>query len=171
MSAVRNRAVSACENRVGWFCWRCRGEEGAAGDALFGQAREGRQIGWTAREYLANVAAALVAGEDIECPAAASGSCRHATQVPRVCGQSEGCLTPRRMWDALAARHELSPLEVLLVQGVYHDWQEQAIARRLGIQKDTVHKYFQRLYKKVGVSDHLLLVQFVLRDLLEPPKR
>ena len=63
-----------------------------------------------------------------------------------------------RAWDALVRALMLSGRERELVQGVFDDLKESAIAAELGISRHTVHTHFQRLYQKLGVSSRVMLV-------------
>jgi DNA-binding NarL/FixJ family response regulator len=153
-----------CENRAGWFCWGHLGVDGSADET--------RQITSTAVECLVRAGAAVAAGKDLECSVVKGHSCRD-TSKRRACAQCVGRVSPRQMWEELARRLELSQSQLLLVQGVFHDCKELAIARRLDITANTVHTYFARLYKQLGVSSHVGLVQIAYSQLqlLYPPIR
>ncbi|NOT00972.1 MAG: helix-turn-helix transcriptional regulator [Phycisphaerales bacterium] len=56
-------------------------------------------------------------------------------------------------WRALAERLRLSDREAQLVRGVFDGRNETAIAADLGISVHTVHTYFERLYRKLSVSN------------------
>ena len=55
-------------------------------------------------------------------------------------------------WRSLAARLALSPRELQILQLVFDDEKELAIAESLSISPHTVHTHLGRLYRKLGVS-------------------
>jgi DNA-binding NarL/FixJ family response regulator len=54
-------------------------------------------------------------------------------------------------WWALANGLKLSTREFQIVQHLFDDETEAAIAKQLEISSHTVHTYFERLYRKLGV--------------------
>lgn len=53
-------------------------------------------------------------------------------------------------WTAVGLALRLSPRELQIVQAVFDDQKEAAIADNLGISAHTVHTHLERLYRKVG---------------------
>jgi DNA-binding NarL/FixJ family response regulator len=53
-------------------------------------------------------------------------------------------------WTAVGMSLRLSPRELQIVQAVFDDLKEAAIADDLGISAHTVHTHLERLYRKVG---------------------
>lgn len=53
-------------------------------------------------------------------------------------------------WTAVGMSLRLSPRELQIVQEVFDDLKEAAIADDLGISAHTVHTHLERLYRKVG---------------------
>lgn len=53
-------------------------------------------------------------------------------------------------WTAVGLSLRLSPRELQIVQAVFDDLKEAAIADDLGISAHTVHTHLERLYRKVG---------------------
>lgn len=62
-----------------------------------------------------------------------------------------GMFTPRR-WAGIVRLLQLSPRELQVVQGLFDQHTERAMALRLGISVHTVHTHLERLYLKLGVS-------------------
>lgn len=60
----------------------------------------------------------------------------------------------------------LSPRELQIVQGVFDDLKEAAIADRLGISSHTVHTHLERLYRKLGVSGRGPMIVAIFSELL-----
>ena len=67
-------------------------------------------------------------------------------------------------WEQVAESLCLSPREVQITCGVFHDLKEAAIASRLGISPHTVHTYLERIYRKLSVNSR---VQMVVRVVTE----
>lgn len=67
-------------------------------------------------------------------------------------------------WRAVAASLRLSPREVQIVQAVFDDLKESAIAGRLGISAHTVHTHLERLYRKVGVNSRATMIVRVFAE-------
>ena len=73
-------------------------------------------------------------------------------------------LLPRRAWRKVQRSLGMTPRELAVVQSLFDNSSEPAIARELGVTVHTVHTHFGRLYAKLGVRSH---VQLVLRILAE----
>ena len=67
-------------------------------------------------------------------------------------------------WRQIADSLRLSPRELQIIQGVFDDSKELAIARQLEISPHTVHTYLERIYRKLDVNSR---VQVVLRVVVE----
>lgn len=61
-------------------------------------------------------------------------------------------------WQLVAESLSLSPRELQIVQGIFDDKKEYAIALELGISRHTVNTYLQRLYRKLAVNGRVQLV-------------
>lgn len=71
------------------------------------------------------------------------------------------------LWDRIGADLALAPRELQVVQGVFDDLKELAIADDLGISQHTVHTYLERVYRKLSVGSRVELVVRVFAALLE----
>lgn len=80
-------------------------------------------------------------------------------------GEETILFTPRE-WTALGDSLGLSPRELEIVQGVFDDRTEGAIAGELGISHHTVHTYLARIYRKVSASSRTQLVVRVMETYL-----
>ena len=69
-------------------------------------------------------------------------------------------------WAEIARSLGLSGRELEILQGVFRNDTESAIAAALGISSHTVHTYFERLYRKLGVSDRIALILRVVQVVL-----
>lgn len=69
-------------------------------------------------------------------------------------------------WTELADHLGLAPRELQVVQGVFDDLKEFAIADDLGISPHTVHTYLERVYRKLAVGSRVELVVRVFAALL-----
>lgn len=70
----------------------------------------------------------------------------------------------RRQWLSLARALRLSVRELEILQGIFDDWIDAAIAAELGISVHTVHTYLQRLYHKLGVTSRCALIVHVVAE-------
>jgi DNA-binding CsgD family transcriptional regulator len=76
---------------------------------------------------------------------------------------SDGRPTGRRVfspavWSCIAKRLALSERELQIVQGVFDDAHQDAIAEELAISSHTVHTHLERLYHKLQVTSRVQLV-------------
>ena len=55
-------------------------------------------------------------------------------------------------WSVIAGALRLSPRELDVVQCIFDDYTEAAMARQLTISVHTVHTHLERLYRKLGVT-------------------
>lgn len=67
-------------------------------------------------------------------------------------------------WAATAGSLGLSKRQIQVVQAVFDDDTEFAIAEKFSISQHTVHTHFERIYRKLEVRDR---VQLVLRVVFE----
>lgn len=74
---------------------------------------------------------------------------------------------PPQRWALLGKQLSLAPRELQVVQGVFDDLKELAIADDLGISPHTVHTYLERVYRKLAVGSRVELVVRVFAALLE----
>jgi DNA-binding CsgD family transcriptional regulator len=70
------------------------------------------------------------------------------------------------IWRLLAESLELSGRESQIVQAIFDDQKESAIAVTLGISSHTVHTHLERLYRKLGITSRVLLVAHVFVEYL-----
>jgi DNA-binding NarL/FixJ family response regulator len=65
----------------------------------------------------------------------------------------------------------ISDRELEIIQGIFDDRKEFAIADELKISMHTVHTHLERLYRKLGVSSRVALVLYILSEYLSslPP--
>ena len=74
-------------------------------------------------------------------------------------------------WKTIARSLRISDRELEIVQGIFDDRKELAIADELKISMHTVHTHLERLYRKLGVSSRTALVLYILSEYLSllPP--
>jgi DNA-binding NarL/FixJ family response regulator len=74
-------------------------------------------------------------------------------------------------WQTIANSLRISNRELEIVQGIFDDRKEFAIADELKISVHTVHTHLERLYRKLGVSSRVALVLYILSEYLSllPP--
>lgn len=95
---------------------------------------------------------------------------RHlAERPPGIC--AIGCLPVSPMfseqaWAQVAGSLGLSGRELEIVRGVFRGDAEPAIAAALGITSRTVHTHFERLYRKLGVTDRTRLILCVVHEVM-----
>ena len=84
-----------------------------------------------------------------------------------VTSDSETCLGNRspgrsifsaQQWLSLGRSLRLSDRELEIVQCIFDDDTEAAMARRLGISAHTIHTHLERLYRKLGVASRCAAV-------------
>jgi DNA-binding CsgD family transcriptional regulator len=71
---------------------------------------------------------------------------------------------PEPVWPEIARSLLLSNQQLQIVQGIFADQTEQAIASRLNISHHTVHTHCERLYRKLGVTGRVRLVLRLLDE-------
>ena len=74
-------------------------------------------------------------------------------------------------WRRIANSLRISDRELQIVQGIFDDQKESAIADDLMISVHTVHTHLERLYRKLGVSTRVGLIICILSEYLSslPP--
>jgi DNA-binding NarL/FixJ family response regulator len=74
-------------------------------------------------------------------------------------------------WKTIAKSLRISDRELEIIQGIFDDRKEFAIASELKISAHTVHTHCERLYRKLGVSSRVALVLYILSEYLSlvPP--
>ncbi|MDX2017388.1 MAG: helix-turn-helix transcriptional regulator [Planctomycetota bacterium] len=80
---------------------------------------------------------------------------------PRKSGRS---LLTQAEWVEVSGALKLSDRETEIVQCVFDDMKERAIATHLGISAHTVHTHLERLYRKLTVSSRCGLVLTVVGE-------
>ena len=61
-------------------------------------------------------------------------------------------------WGFIASNLKLSNRHVEVIQGLFDDKTEAAIARGLGISPHTVHTHLERIYRKLNVNSRTELI-------------
>jgi DNA-binding NarL/FixJ family response regulator len=74
-------------------------------------------------------------------------------------------------WKTIAKSLHISNRELQIIQGIFDDRKEFAIADELTISVHTVHTHLERLYRKLGISSRVGLILCILSDYLSslPP--
>ena len=85
----------------------------------------------------------------------------------RIADYPGSSLLPQDIWPGLRASLRLSARELQVVQGIFEDHKEEAIANSLGISPHTVNTYLQRLYVKLRVSSRVQLIVRVMAEYLQ----
>ena len=80
-------------------------------------------------------------------------------------------ILPYDAWQTIAKSLRISGRELQIIQAIFDDRKELAIAQELTISVHTVHSHLERLYRKLGVSSRVGLVLSVLSEYLSllPP--
>ncbi|HEY7322383.1 MAG TPA: helix-turn-helix transcriptional regulator [Candidatus Binatia bacterium] len=86
-------------------------------------------------------------------------------------GQRDRSILSHDAWKTIAKSLRISDRELQIIQGIFDDRKELAIADELKISMHTVHTHLERLYRKLGVSSRVALVLYVLSEYLSllPP--
>src|SRR5262245_41916499 len=69
-------------------------------------------------------------------------------------------------WRLITRSLGLSQRQSQIVQALFDDEKEAAIAEHLGISPHTVHSHLERLYRKVGVTSRAALVRRIFAEYL-----
>ena len=67
-------------------------------------------------------------------------------------------------WKTIAQSLHISNRELQIIQGIFDDRKELAIADELTISAHTVHTHLERLYRKLGVSSRVGLILCILSE-------
>ena len=80
-------------------------------------------------------------------------------------------ILPDDAWEVIAKSLRISDRELQIVQRIFDDLPEFAIADELKISVHTVHTHLERLYRKLGVSTRAGLILCILSEYLSslPP--
>jgi DNA-binding NarL/FixJ family response regulator len=86
-------------------------------------------------------------------------------------GQPDRSILPYAAWKTIAKSLCISDRELQIIQAIFDDRKEFAIADELKISMHTVHTHLERLYRKLGVSSRVALVLCILSEYLSliPP--
>ena len=75
-------------------------------------------------------------------------------------------IVPQDAWKVIANSLRISDRELQIIQGIFDDRKEFAIADELTMSVHTVHTHVERLYRKLGVSSRVALVLYILSEYL-----
>jgi DNA-binding NarL/FixJ family response regulator len=75
-------------------------------------------------------------------------------------------ILPHDAWTRIANSLRISDRELQIIQEIFDDRKESAIADELTISVHTVHTHLERLYRKLGVSTRVGLVVCILSEYL-----
>jgi DNA-binding NarL/FixJ family response regulator len=80
-------------------------------------------------------------------------------------------ILPHDAWQGIANSLRISDRELQIIQEIFDDRKESAIADDLTISVHTVHTHLERLYRKLGVNTRVGLVVYILSEYLSslPP--
>jgi DNA-binding CsgD family transcriptional regulator len=83
----------------------------------------------------------------------------------RILRRDRSILSPNA-WRRIAISLRISDRELQIIQEIFDDRKEFAIARDLAISVHTVHTHLERLYRKLGVSTRVGLIVYILAEYL-----
>ena len=92
------------------------------------------------------------------------GSAKSLTLKP--ISRSGRSILPYAAWSMIANSLRISNRELQIIQGIFDDQKEFAIALDLTISVHTVHSHLERLYRKLGVGSRVELVLCILSEYL-----
>ena len=80
-------------------------------------------------------------------------------------------ILPSDAWNVIAKSLRISDRELQIIQGIFDDRKEFAIADDLTMSVHTVHTHVERLYRKLGVTSRVTLVLYILSEYISslPP--
>jgi DNA-binding CsgD family transcriptional regulator len=80
-------------------------------------------------------------------------------------------ILPHDAWEVIANSLRISDRELQIIQEIFDDRKEFAIADDLMISVHTVHTHLERLYRKLGVSTRVGLILYIFSEYLSslPP--
>ncbi len=70
------------------------------------------------------------------------------------------------LWGRVAKSLRLTPREKDVIQGIFDNGTEAGIAKQLHLSTHTVHAHFDRLYRKLQVSNRTALTLRVFTEIL-----
>jgi len=73
-------------------------------------------------------------------------------------------ILPHAAWEVIANSLRISDRELQIIQEIFDDRKESAIADDLTISVHTVHTHLERLYRKLGVSTRVGLILCILSE-------
>ena len=90
---------------------------------------------------------------------------------PKPVAHRDRSILPSDAWKTIAQSLHISDRELQIIQEIFDDRKESAIANDLTISVHTVHTHLERLYRKLGVSTRVGLVVYILSEYLSslPP--
>ena len=74
-----------------------------------------------------------------------------------------------QQWSCLQEALGTTPREQQVIEHVFDDDHNAAIAEAMGISPSTVHTYMDRLYRRLGVNSRVALVTRVFQVFLDLP--
>jgi DNA-binding CsgD family transcriptional regulator len=80
--------------------------------------------------------------------------------------QRDRSILPYDAWKTIAQALRISNRELQIIQEIFDDRKEFAIADDLKISIHTVHTHLERLYRKLGVTSRVTLVLHILSEYL-----
>ena len=86
------------------------------------------------------------------------------TLTPSLC--RDRSILPYDGWKTISKSLRISDRELQIIQEIFDDRKEYAIADELKISVHTVHTHLERLYRKLGVSSRVALVLYILSEYL-----
>ncbi|MCG8405712.1 MAG: helix-turn-helix transcriptional regulator [Phycisphaerales bacterium] len=99
------------------------------------------------------------------------GSVSNAARPPRTGHRTNGrgrLLLTDTQWRSIGTLLGLSTREFQIVQCIFDDMKEAAIAHELSISAHTVHTHIERLYRKTGVSNRCSLLIRIFAEFISP---
>lgn len=69
-------------------------------------------------------------------------------------------------WSEIAKHLAITTREIQIIQGVFDNLTQAAIAQRLNITEHTAHTHLNRLFKKINISTRTELVLRVMEQLI-----
>lgn len=91
---------------------------------------------------------------------------KDSVELPAILRTSGRCILTNEAWDVIAKSLQISSRELQIIQEVFDDRKEFAIAHDLNISVHTVHTHLERIYRKLGVSSRLQLVIRIFSEYL-----
>jgi DNA-binding NarL/FixJ family response regulator len=73
-------------------------------------------------------------------------------------------ILPPSAWQTIATSLRISARELQIIQEIFDDRKEMAIAAELTISVHTVHTHLERLYRKLGVGSRVGLILCIFAE-------